>query len=325
MQAFIQQSAWDPNQWPPSSQPRLRLVVGPPSAYVDDVVQTVTIPLDDPIASEKLSALNAERARVGVFPVRLESLGTVYHVAVRDPSVTAADVSRLLYNSADESASIAAKAGVSLQASGVDSTSANPLLIGRSFDVYVQYDDERFLLEAPAPGPQTGAETTRLVNGTYVEAKQTQQPYHDGLVQMVYYPSGYKRMVYHPGSLTMDILDFAYFVLHPESSDVPPERRQTLVREFQAETLWTWAPSTPRSPGEEPEWVRVVDSDSGPTLEVLIRRPQRVGLLQLGLFYLGRYPILVPFVLVVATVALTAVVAGLIRFGRVEAPRRRRP
>ena len=324
MQDFIKQSKWDPNHWPPSPQQRLRLVVAPASSFADEPIQIATIPLSDPEAARKLADLNAQRARLGIFPVQLESLGTVYHVAVSDPAVTAKEVAKLLYNDPDRYTYVAEQAGIALDKPSDGSPPPDPLLLGRSFQIYVQYDDEEFLLSPPAPNPHTGRLEKHLVNGTVIDSYQTQEPFKTGMVQVVYYPSGYKRILYQPGALTLDVLDFFHFVLHPETKDMPADRRQVLVREFQAQTLWDWGLSTPRQPGDDPEWVRMTDSKrSGPLLEELIRPPKPLGWPQLASYYLLRFPFLIPFVVVVAAVAITLVVAGMARFAKVEQPRQR--
>ena len=327
MQDFILQSQWDPNRWPPPQQHRLRIVTRAPETYADETINTVTVPLSDPVAARKLADLNAQRMRMGVYPVRLEGLGTLYRVAVSDPTVTARDVAQLLYNSPDRYTYIATQAGVTTDRPASENEAApNPLLIGRSFEVFVQYDDEQFLLQDPALDPRTGVTQVRLLNGTLVEAYQSEEPYKAGLVQVVHYPSGYKRTLYEPGSLTLDLLDFLSFVLHPETSDIPPERRQALVREFQAQTLWDWGISTPRKVEDQAEWVRIVDSESkqsGPLLEMLIKPPQPIAPQQLALLYLLRYPILIPLAVVVVAVILTAVIGGMARLATIEQPRRR--
>jgi len=123
----------------------------------------------------------------------------------------------------------------------------------------------------------------------------------------------------------MDFLDFAYFVLHPENNDMPPDRRQLLVREFQATTLWDWGLSTPRGPGDDLESVRVVDSaSSGALLEILIRPNQSTSWLQIATFYFSKIPCLLPLLFVFLAVAVTLFVTGIVRLGRMEPSRRRR-
>lgn len=273
---LIRQSGWDPNAWPPGGEGRTRLAVDAQASYLDEKPRLLDYSPADAAAREAWARLNGEREAAGIYPVRMEKDGIVYQVAVGLGTVTARQVSRLLYNDEDHALPLARAAGLLVPEDPTKVPQGNdPLLVGRTFEVKVPFAEERFPLGERTPG-EGGALVTRLANGTVIHEYDRGEK-GSGLLRVIYYPSGYKSMLSRPGGLILLALDFVHFqMVNLANPELPREDRERLARDFQARMLWNWSHSVPRELRDVAEDLHLTVGEGGTTLEVLARQREEV-------------------------------------------------
>ncbi len=263
------QTGWDPIHWPPPMGEVKRVITQPSGVYQTQPTEVALIPNTNAIGRERQEALHQARRKAGVYAVRQESFGTVYHVAVTDPSITASQLSYLIYGSAGHQLDIARAAGYQIPSTPTGEPSRfDPHLLGRAFDLAVNYQDENFV--AWRTIDRRGVTRVGLVDGAEIT---TYPSGSHGVVQILAYPTRYKLVVYRPSTLSLTIAwGLALFHVASDltlSSDVA----NALARQYAAEVIWRWSPGMPRSPEDIPDSLELVDSPGGPVVRVLIGPP----------------------------------------------------
>lgn len=307
---LVAQTQWDPNNWPPAEGAQARIVVDTRASYEDVKPAVTDFAPADPAALARWQELTRAREAAGIYPVRVEREGIVYHVLVGRSTVTAKQVSQLLFNNEDNFLQIATAAGISLPSEDTESLPAgyDPLLIGRSFEVQVPFVQEYFPVSENLPA-EDGSTVTRLANGTVIYDYPVAEG-ESGLIRVVQYPNGYKSITSRPGDFTLLALDFIHFqFLNLASPDMPREEREQLSRDFQARMLWNWSRGIPRSASDVAEDLRMRVSEDDVLLEVVTYQRESVPLHERLMFELWfTYPIVVVvLVVVIGTVVLFAV------------------
>ncbi len=304
---LLTQSGWDPNKWPPAGGGQTRVFVNTLDSYTDAQPALLDFAPAEPAAREAWQRLTAERAAVGIYPVRMEEEGIAYRVMVGDGTVTAKRVAKLLFN--DEAKFLAVVQAAGLQAPGEGAAQGfDPLLVGRSFELQVPFVAERFPLVDRAAGAEAGGYVTRLANGTVIY-EYDREPGQAGLLHLSHYPNGYKKVITRPSGLLLGVLDFLHFQLvNIANADLPREQRVLMTREFQARMVWTWSRSLPRDVRDEVTYMHLNVGENDTTLTVLTRRRAAVPWHEALLFDLWfTYPLVVAAVVVaLGTVALFA-------------------
>lgn len=268
-QDLTKQSGWDPTRWPPTVGQEKLIVVNPPSIYASAPQAVAPIPNPDPAGRTRQAQLTAERGRVGVYPVRLESFGTVYHVAVNDPNITASALSQLIYGSAAHRDDLAQAAGFQIPSdnAGKLTKAFDPHLFGRSFDLTVDYVDEHFVV-----GQQTrnGSTTVELADGAVLT---TYAPAQSGPMQVVEYPTNYKRIVYRPPKAYVTIAQGLSLLYTAQNLTLSASAATSESDQYVAEALWRVAPGIPKSSSDIADSLQLQDSPEGPYLVALIAPP----------------------------------------------------
>src|SRR5690606_24541985 len=159
-----------------------------------------------------------------------------------DPNVTAKDVARLLYGTEEGYVRIAQLAGFP-QPTGPSAESFNPRLFGRTFEILVEYPDERFVLDE-RPMEDGVGKVIRYLNGMVVEQHQDMRLGQPGLQQVVRYPTGFVRVLYRPTELVLSAADAVALVQIGGQTD--PDQVEEARRAFAAGLIWQFAPGVPR-------------------------------------------------------------------------------
>jgi hypothetical protein len=266
---FTRQTGWDPVHWPPPPGQTRRVITGSPSLYTPRPREVPILANPDPIGRRRQEELHQTRLRVGVYAVRQEGFATTYHVAVTDPQLTASRLSALLFGSPAHRLDLAAKAGFPVPPAGTPAAASfDPPLFGRAFDITVGFEEEQFVVRRRVD--PDGATVLLLVNGTRIV---TYPDRVHGLLALVRYPTGYKRLLYRPSSLSLAIArGLAYFRL-ASAPGVPSTTADALARNDAAAVIWRWAPGVPREPGDVADVVQLVDAPAGPVVTVLVNPP----------------------------------------------------
>ena len=263
---LTRQTGWDPTRWPPPIGSVKQVVTEPPAVYAATPRETDLIPNPDPVGRARQINLHEARLKAGVYVTRQETFGTVYHVAVTDPSVTASGLSNLIYGTPDHRLDIARAAGYQIPDGG--NAAFDPHLLGRAFDIAVDYQDENFVVSRSV-NPD-GAVEIELVDGSQIT---TYPGSTHGLVQLIRYPTQYKRILYRPSKLSLTIArGIALFHL-ASAPGLPSDTANTLADEDAARILWQWSPGMPREPGDIADSVQLVNDPTSPDLQVLIGPP----------------------------------------------------
>jgi hypothetical protein len=272
---FNSQTGWDPTEWPPPAGEQRRVVTGPDSVYVEAPPPPIQLTATDERARAHQRSLIERQQAAGIYVERHEALGTIYHVAVRDPRLTASDVARLIYGSSDAPADgaatwqhvVAKKAGFFPPVENAARLAAfDPRLFGRSFELFVNAVDEQFVVDERTD--ETGRHIRLLANGTTVETSE--HPDQGGVMQLVRYPSGYKHIVYKPGRFTKLAADLVTFfrgggIAFDEAEESDPHRDRLF-----AQAIWHLAPDMPREPGDLADDMTVENRDSGTVVRVVV-------------------------------------------------------
>jgi hypothetical protein len=262
------QTGWDPARWPPPAGAAKRVVTKPLTAYQEEPRAITPIPNPHPVGQARQRDQLQARHKVGIFPVRLESFGTVYHVALSDPKVTAGDVSTLLYGSPDHLLDVARAAGFSVPTVAAGHAAFDPHLFGRAFDLTVDYVDEQFVLWRRYA--ENGQLATGLVDGAVITAYPAAS---SGPLQVVQYPTGYKRVVYRPPKLLSTAAQGLALFHAANAPSLSAAEANALARKFTAEMLWQWGPGVPRVSGDVADTLRLVDTPDGLLLVALVAPP----------------------------------------------------
>lgn len=268
-QDLTKQSGWDPTHWPPSIGQEKLILVGPSDLYASAPQAVAPIPNPDLAGRALQDRLTTDRTRIGVYPIRLESFGTVYHVAVNDPNVTASALSQLIYGAPAHRDDLARAAGFQVPSDNAGKTTGafDPHLFGRSFDLTVDYVDENFVV-----GQQTrnGATATELADGAIVT---TYTATDSGPLQAVAYPTGYKRIVYRPAKTYVTVAQALSLLYTAQNSQLSADAATRESNQYVAEALWRVAPGIPKSSGDIADSLQLQDSPQGPILVALIAPP----------------------------------------------------
>jgi len=302
---LTKQSGWDPTHWPPAVGQEELIIVGPRALYAAAPQAVAPIPNLDPAGRSRQNQLTTERTRIGVYPVHLESFGTVYHVAVNDPNVTASALSQLIYGSTAHRDELARAAGFQVPSdnAGKSTGAFDPHLFGRSFDLTVDYVDEHFVV-----GQQTrnGSTTVELADGA---ALTTYAPADSGPMQTVAYPTGYKRIVYRPPKTYVTIAQALSLLYTAQNLTLSTSAATSESDQYVAEALWRVSPGIPKSSSDIADSLQLDDSPQGPYLVALIAPPAPHNVVDTAVGFLQiRNPIKGIVVLVLAGVALVILV-----------------
>ncbi|MBI4318940.1 MAG: hypothetical protein HY675_10650 [Chloroflexi bacterium] len=319
MQDFIARTGWTPDRWPPKANESRRVILSTVTAWEDEPITPVTVAPSGSITSQKLIELNEERAAAGVYPIAFAGSGTTFRVRITDSTLTARDVSRLLYGSEDSYLSIATKGGISLPVDGAGKVpdDFNPVMLGRVFDVHVDYVDEMFVLNVYGRDPRIRANITRLVNGTVIVDYERATPEESGLQRGVYYPTGYKKVAYRLNDTIYILVDFLHFVFGRPADSLNRYAQDLDRQDFVASVIWNWMPGLPRELGDVVDQSRIVDTEDGRILEVVVA-PGAYSGLQGTIFY--TWWIANPFL----TLLTMVFIASMIVIGLTQLLRRRR-
>jgi hypothetical protein len=321
---LVRQTEWNPNNWPPTEQAQIRVVVDTLASYEDIRPNTLDFVPDDPAAQQEWRRLTSQREAAGIYPLRMEREGIVYHVLVGAGNTTAKQASRLLFNSEAAYLDIARAAGIQLPSNDPSKVPPeyDPLLIGSAFEIQVPFSQERF----PVAGSQIaedGSRITRLANGTMIY-DYDQPEDKSGLLQVVYYPNGYKSVSVRPNEIMLLALDFVHFqFLNIASPDMPREQREQLSHDFQARMLWSWSRSVPRTAEDVAENLHMRVGGDKAVLEVLTYQRQEVPWYERLMFEMWfTYPFVVATIVVVIGTAI--LFAASMHARRIQTNRRRR-
>lgn len=264
------QTGWDPTHWPPPIGESKQVIIGPRSMFSERPSAVDPIPNPDPTGRAQQLQLDRRRRQIGVYPVRLESFGTVYHVAVSDPSITASQFSKLIYGTAQHRDDIARTAGFQVPEENAAKTTGafDPHLFGRSFELAVDYVNEDFVVRRETDA--TGITTVELADGAWLTTYPTAEA---GPMQVVRYPTGYKRIRYRPPTLFLTVAQGLALLYTARDLGLATDTVETMGREYAAEVIWHWAPGIPRTSTDIADTLDLVDSPAGPYLEALIAPP----------------------------------------------------
>lgn len=270
MQDFIRQTGWDPNRWPPAQNERRRLVVGPGEQYRDERPAPLALESIAPPQRAALQEQLAERARLGLYPAAFDGTRITYRALITDPAITAKRIAAALYGDEARWLQVARSAGMEVEDERVKGLApgTDPTLLGRSFELTVDLAEERFL--AGPVRQEGGRRITALRNGTIIEDYPTDRQPKAGVVRIVRYPSGYKRIVYRPDPLWLFALDFLHFqaaFLRGATRDERARDRQG--RAFSAQVLWLVLRDLPRERDDVPVELTINDVERGKALEVI--------------------------------------------------------
>ncbi|MBI3967703.1 MAG: hypothetical protein HY329_18855, partial [Chloroflexi bacterium] len=272
MQDFVAQTRWDANKWPPASGEKRRLIISTTTSYEDERPAPIELPAADPAAAAKLQDISRQRAAAGIYPVSRDGTGVKYRVLVASPDVSAKQISRLLYGSDARYLDIARNAGYEVENDRIKGfeADADPMLLGRSFEIAVDFAEERFLNGEPRKDNEKKITTTVLLNGTVIQ--DFEQSKKKGLQQVVYYPGGHKRIRHRPDDLILLGLDFVHFqIANIRNPGQEKWLRDRESDEFRANVLWTVLRDLPREKGEEARDLALKATDEGAVLEIITR------------------------------------------------------
>ncbi|MHB1133291.1 MAG: hypothetical protein ACYC4L_13030 [Chloroflexota bacterium] len=273
---LLNQTGWDPNQWPPATGAGVRVLINTETSYTDTKPQALAFLPSEAPARELWQRLSAEREAAGIFPVRLDQTGIVYEAQIGAQPLTVKEAAKLLFNDESKYLTVAETAGLPVPQDPSQSPQYNPVLTGRLFQILVPYADERFPYVERQPGDVPGALTTKLANGTTIE-EYPRESGQSGLLRVVYFPNGYKYFLERPTSWTLLVLDFLHFqVLNIASPEVPREQRELAAREFQARMLWTWSRSLPRTARDTPDMLKLTVTKEDSLLQALAHPREQV-------------------------------------------------
>lgn len=272
MQDFVAQTGWDPNRWPPPREERRRLALGPSDQYRE--VRPVPPSLET-IPAERRAVLEqqvAERARLGLFAIAFDGTRFTYRALVTDAAVTARRAAVALYGDEARWLAIAKAAGLEVDEDHVKGLppGTDPTLLGRSFELTVDLADEYF--PVGQEGRAGAGRTITLRNGTTVEEYGPARPLGSGVVRIVRYPSGFKRIVYRPDPLWLFALDFVHFqaaFLRGAAQDETV--RDGEGRAFTAQVLWLALRDLPRERDDVPVSSTIAEVERAKVLEVVTR------------------------------------------------------
>jgi len=263
------QTGWDPTHWPPPTGDAKRVVTDPPGAYATRPTEVSALPNPDPLGRARQDALHQQRFKAGIYAVRLESFGTVYHIAVTDPTVTASALSYLIYGATSHRLDIARAAGYQVpKGESSQATPYDPHLLGRSFDLSVNYQDEDFVASRTVDA--RGVRHVGLVDGTEII---TYPAASHGVLKLVKYPTQYKQIVYRPSKLSLLVAQGLAFFHVATAPNLPSEAAATVARDDTAEVIWWWSPGMPRAPGDIADSVQLVNDPAGTLVDVLVGPP----------------------------------------------------
>jgi hypothetical protein len=267
---LTKQTGWDPARWSPPLGEARRVVTMAPSAYLQQPKTVSPIPNPDPVGQARQEAQLQTRRKAGIHPVRLESFGTVYHVEVGNPNETASEVSTLIYGSTGHTADVARAAGLQAPspAGGGPATTFDPHLLGRAFDLTVDYIDESFVVSRHYDS--NGQRATTLVDGAVLTEYP---PAQSGPIVVVRYPTGYKRVVYRPPKLLITASQGLALFHTASDAALSPVEADTVARKFTADLLWAWSPGIPRASSDVADSLQLVDASEGPLLVALVAPP----------------------------------------------------
>ncbi|MGH2460620.1 MAG: hypothetical protein ACRDIY_17340 [Chloroflexota bacterium] len=266
---LTRQTGWDPTRWPPATGSLKQVVTEPPAVYAAAPRDVAAIPNPDPVGRTRQIALHEARRKAGLYITREETFETVYHVAVTDPSVTASGLSDLIYGSPTHRLEIARAAGYEIPAgSAANDASFDPHLLGRAFDVAVDYQDEDFVVSRVV-GTHDAVQT-ELVDGARIT---TYPGSAHGLIELIRYPTQYKRILYRPSKASLTVARGIAFFHLASAPGLPSSVANTLADEDAARILWQWSPGIPREPGDIADSVQLVNGSTDPIMEVLVGPP----------------------------------------------------
>jgi len=276
LQDFMVKTGYTPDKWPPSDNEKKRIIFPTTVSYSDERIQPLNRVSRPPVMNEQMKALMDRRATAGIYPLVTEDLGTIYQFQVANSSTTAKDASRLLFGTEDRYLYIADQAGI-IPKVGPDGKIAedfDPPLLGRSFELFVEYNEEKFLDGQPVHDDRGQRTITRLMNGTYIEEYDRAQRGERGVQRAYYYPTGYKKIFYKADELTYTLADFIFFISHTGRTSPGPAAKEE-QENYISRLIWDWAPGVPREPGDIAEDFRVYDAKPGKLIEITIApRPQ---------------------------------------------------
>lgn len=267
---LTQQTGWNPTHWPPPTGETKQIIIGPRSMFSARPNAVDPLPNPDPAGRARQVQLDQRRRQIGVYPVRLESFGTVYHVAVSDPAITASQFSELIYGTAQHRDEIARAAGFQVPPENANKTvgAFDPHLFGRSFDLAVDYVNEGFVVKRETDAK--GIVTVALADG----ARLTTYPTTDsGPLELVQYPTGYKRILYRPPKLFLTAAQGLALLYTARDLGVSSDTVDAMGRKYAAEVIWHWAPGIPRASDDIADTLDLIDSPAGPYLAVLVAPP----------------------------------------------------
>ncbi len=273
LQDFILKTQWTPDKWPPAAKDATRrIVISTVTSWEDTTPTSTGFPEQQIVTNDQYRTLMQRRAAAGIFPLVRQGTGTVYQVQVVDSKLKARDLATLLYGSTDRYLSLADMAGIMppTDASGKVPDNFDPPMLGRRFEVFVDYADEWFLLGPPQADAKNQRMVTRLTNGTTIEEYDASIKHKDGLQKAMYYPSGYKRITYRPSELTYALLDFGFFVSNGLRSDPNSDVDQQKSQDYAGGFIWSWAPGLPRERTDKPESYKIYDTGDGRNLDIAI-------------------------------------------------------
>ncbi|HUX88997.1 MAG TPA: hypothetical protein VMW65_18480, partial [Chloroflexota bacterium] len=253
---------------PPIGQTK-RVITGPISEYQQAPVAVQPIPNPNPIGRARQVALAAARHKAGIYVVRVESFDTVYHVAVSDPTVTASDLSTLLYGSVSHRLDLARAAGFQVPSSGLGNAQKfDPHIFGRSFDLAVNFEAE--YLPAWRQIDSRGVENVGLVDGAQLAVYP---PASSGPIEIILYPTRYRRILYRPSKFSLSLAQGLGLFHVAGVSNIPSAEASKLASDYAANVLWRWSPHMPREAGDVAESVQLVKTSTGTDLAVLVGPP----------------------------------------------------
>ena len=299
MQDLLQRTGWDPNRWPPG-QGRVQAVVPTGGSWEDAVIASAPLPTLDPALGERMQQLERERAKVGVHTLKREPFGTTFRVRVSDPTMTAKKVSSLLYGSDTKYPTVAAQAGLKLQ-DGMP-PGFDPNLLGRDFEIYLDYTEEYFPLGQDVRGDRR---VIKLVNGTTIEDYGGSVVNAEGLQRTVLYPTGYKQIVYKPKVATLTLAEFWSFLTGFGRVD----------NAAVAAAIWNWDPGLSRSVRDSAEQLEIVGTGDKRVLKVLAAPGGSAGPVET---FLGRW-LGSPCLLVLVVAGLAVLIT--LTLGRARQPK----
>ena len=189
-------------------------------------------------------------------------------VAVNDPSMTARDLSTLIYGTPAHSLAIARAAGFQVPAGAQGAGQFDPHVFGRAFDLAVDYADEHVVAWRSIDA--RGVETVGLVDGAEIV---TYPPGASGPINIIRYPTGYKRIVYRPSKISL-MLAQGLGLFHVASDlNLPGPAANAAASDYAAQLLWRWSPRMPRDSGDIADSIKLVDAQPSPVLIILVGPP----------------------------------------------------